>query len=506
MPVPPFIQSTACGLAVISLTLVLALPSPAVSKERSPTAIADAVQHKNFSLASQLINEGVDVNATQADGMSALHWASLHDDSAAVVKLISAGAKVSKATRFGITPLTIACQNGSQPIVELLLSQGADPNTKRDGDESALATASRTGNVGAVNALIKSGADIDSKDHRGQTPLMWAAAEGNTDVVNALLEHNVNQAEMLDSGFTALTFAIRQGHINVVKALLTEDVDITATMSTKGAAKGKANSGMSPLMLAIENAHFELALILLQAGADPNDDRTGFAPLHALSWVRKPEIGDNQRGNPPPRGSGNLSSLNFAAALVTHGADINLPKRNNGGGRLRISVKGATPFLCAASTADLPYMKALLALGADPTATTAKRQNALMMAAGIDEGPNADGPATADEHYAAVTYILDLNINDIDAVDHIGQNVMHAAAYKSLPEVVRLFDRKGANIELWNQENKQGRTPLAIARGFRPGNFKPDQDTEQAIIQIMREHAVEVPLSNQNIDQGWKDK
>ena len=306
MPVPPLLKSTVRSLAVIPLTLVLAFPSAAVSEERSPTAIADAVQKKNFSLAAQLIHEGVEVNATQADGMSALHWASLHDDSATVVNLISAGAKVSKATRFGITPLTIACQNGSQPIVELLLSQGADPNTKRDGDESALATASRTGKVGAVKALIQSGADIDSKDHRGQTPLMWAAAEGNTDVVNALLQHNANQAEMLDSGFTALTFAIRQGHINVVKALLTEDVDINATMSRKGAAKGKGNSRMSPLMLAVENGHFELALMLLQAGADPNDDRTGFAPLHALSWVRKPEIGDNQRGNPPPRGSGNL--------------------------------------------------------------------------------------------------------------------------------------------------------------------------------------------------------
>ena len=70
---------------------------------------------------------------------------------------------------------------------------------------------------------------------------------------------------------------------------------------------------------------------------------------------------------------------------------------------------------------------------------------------------------------------------------------MHAAAYKSLPTVIRLLDAKGANIEIWNCKNKQGRTPLDLARGNRPGNFKPDFETERAIIEVMRKHHVQIP-------------
>src|SRR5690606_12910453 len=144
-----------------------------------------------------------------------------------------------------------------------------------------------------------------------------------------------------------------------------------------------------------------------------------------------------ERGTPPPRGSGRLTSLDFVRQLVAHGADVNYAKKSSGGGRLRISAEGTTPFLCAAATADLDYMKLLLQLGADPRATNALKQNALMMAAGIDEGPDGDGPASAEEHHAAVVHVLSLGVNDLDATDVNGQTAMHAAAYKSLPTVVK---------------------------------------------------------------------
>jgi len=488
-------------LAFLSLLIAGVMVDRGYSQD---TDIADAIEQKKFAEAKQLIDTGGDVNAQQNDGMSALHWAVFYDRQATVKHLLSTGASVNVSNDYGIRPLTIACQNGSAAIVKLLLGNGADPNTRRDGDESAVSTASRTGSVGAVTALINAGASPNPRDHRGQTALMWAAAEGNSEVVKLLLNQNVDPTETLRSGFSALTFAIRNGHTVVAKLLLDAGMDVNQPMNVIGEKKNRSGSGMSPLMLAIENGHFELALMLLESGANPNDDRTGFAPLHALSWVRKPEIGDNQRGNPPPQGSGNLSSLNFAKQLVAHGADVNFPKRSNGGAHLRISVKGATPFLCAASTADVAYMQVLLALGADPSAITSKQQNALMMAAGIDEGANADGPATAEEHHAAVLYVLSLNVIDINALDANRQSIMHAAAYKSLPEVIRLFDQRGADIAIWNQPNRQGRTPLAIARGFRPGNFKPDFATVRAIEKVMRKHNVDIPLPTQGKPEAWK--
>ena len=52
------------------------------------------------------------------------------------------------------------------------------------------------------------------------------------------------------------------------------------------------------MLLAVQNGHFELAIALVDAGADPNDQRTGFTPLHTMSWVRKPDASDT--GDPAP--------------------------------------------------------------------------------------------------------------------------------------------------------------------------------------------------------------
>jgi ankyrin repeat protein len=66
-----------------------------------------------------------------------------------------------------------------------------------------------------------------------------------------------------------------------------------------------------------------------------------------------------------------------------------------------------------------------------------------------------------------------------------GETAMHAAAYKNLPKVVKYLASKGAKIDVWNKNDKFGWTPLAIAVGYRFGNFKPSPDTEAAIREVM---------------------
>ncbi len=75
--------------------------------------------------------------------------------------------------------------------------------------------------------------------------------------------------------------------------------------------------------------------------------------------------------------------------------------------------------------------------------------------------------------------------NDINAVDNNGETAMHGAAYKNLPKVVQFLAGKGAKIEVWNRNNKFEWTPLAIAVGYRFGNFKPSPDTEAALREVM---------------------
>ena len=73
--------------------------------------------------------------------------------------------------------------------------------------------------------------------------------------------------------------------------------------------------GSSALLVAVWNAHFELAAELLDAGADPNADLPGYTALHALSRVRKPGVGDN---DPAPEGSGAMTSLELVKKLAAN--------------------------------------------------------------------------------------------------------------------------------------------------------------------------------------------
>ena len=454
--------------------------------------LADAAENNDSAAIRSLLRQRVHVNAPQVDGMTAIHWVAYHDNLKTTELLVDAGANVQAANRYGVTPLSLACTNGNTAIVELLLVAGADPNTTLRGGETVLMTAARTGKLGPVRALLSRGAKVNAKERKGQTALMWAAADGHVAVVKELIKAGAEFRTPLKSGFTPLFFAVREGKADVVQVLLKSGVDVNGVMRPqKTSAKGP-RKGMSPLVLAAENGHFELAVALLKAGADPNDQRSGFTPLHTVTWVRKPNRGDGPDGDPAPMGSGNLSSLQFVRKLVAHGADVNAQLKRGKSGRGHLNRTGATPFLLAAKTADVPLMRLLVELGADPLLPNADRCTPLMAAAGVGTLAPGEEAGTEPEALAAVELTLKLGA-DVNAVDDNGETAMHGAAYKSLPKVVQLLAEKGARIEVWNRKNKYGWTPLLIAEGHRPGNFKPSAETIAALHQVMRAAGVTPP-------------
>jgi ankyrin repeat protein len=457
--------------------------------------LADAAEHKDSAAIRVLLKAEANVDAAQADGMTALHWATYHDDLGAVKLLITAGADVKVVNRYDVTPLALACTNGNRRIVELLLKAGADPNSTLPGGETALMTASRTGRLGPVESLLARGANANAREHKGQTALMWAAAEGHVEVVDALLKAGANLDATLGSGFTPLFFAVREGRTEVVLRLIKAGADVNETMRPKranGPTHGKATNS---LILAIENGHFELAVALLKAGAHPNGRPEGFTPLHAITWVRKPIRGD---GNPPPIGSGKLSSLDVVRQLMAHGANVNVRLENGESEQGRFTTTGSTPFLLAARASDVPLMRLLLKMGADPAVANADDCTPLLAAAGVGAlGDGDEAAGTEDEALEAVRALLELGA-DVNAVDDNGETVMHGAAYQSRSKLVELFAERGADIDAWNRNNEMGWTPLMIAQGHRPGNFRPAPDVIAAIERVMRAEGISPPQATRD--------
>jgi len=481
------------------------LSAAAVSAASLDTRLVDAARSKNAATVRTLLQQHLDVNSTAADGATALDWATHLDDVETAKLLIGAGANVALPNRYGMTPLMLASTNGNAAILELLLNAKADPNTMLPEGETALMTAARTGKVDAVKALLAHGAKVNEAEKwRGQTALMWAAAEGHVAAVETLIAAGADIHARSKAGFTPLIFAVREGKSGVVKALIKAGADVNETFkSPAGAGRGgiRATSGSFPgpangesvLLMATANAHYELAAMLLDMGANPNASEPGWTPLHNITWVRKLGQGNN---SPAPQGSGNMDSLQFVRYLKAKGAnlDARVTAARKRVGDSALNTLGATAFLLACRSADAELMQLLADLGADTKLPNADGSTPLMVAAGLGTRSPTEDAGTEPEAIEAVKLALKLG-NDINAVDKNGETAMHGAAYKQFPLVAQLLADNGADIKIWNQKNKDGWTPLRIAAGvFRTANFRFSDPTADAIRKIMTAGGVSTEL------------
>jgi ankyrin repeat protein len=473
------------GLAL----LVIGVAGVSVAAE-NPT-LADAAEQRNAALVRTLLAARADVNTTQVDGMTALHWAVYHDDAEMAGLLVRSGANANATNVYGVPPLSLASMNGNAALVRALLDAGADANASQPGGETVLMTAARAGGVDAVKALLARGANPNARERRDQTALMWAAAEGHAAVVQALIDGGADVRARLKSGFTPLFFAAREGHVEVTRTLLKAGANVNEALQHEELGPDvpvteAVVNGTSPLLMAVHNGHFELAIALVDAGADPNDRRTGFTALHAVTWVRRPDASDI--GDPPPIGSGRLTSLQFVRALVERRANVNArletgaPKAPYAATLLK--TEGSTPFLMAADRADVPLMRELIKLGADPFLPNADNTTPLMAAAGLGTANPLEEAGTEAEALEAVQVLLELGA-DVNGVDKNGDTAMHGAAYGNFPAIVQLLADRGADINTWKQQDTAGRTPLFIAEGYKAGRPQPSKPTIDVLRRLM---------------------
>jgi ankyrin repeat protein len=429
-------------------------------------SLPDAVQRQDSVATNALLAQHADVNATLADGSTALLWAAHWDDPALVDLLLRAGASPKTPNRYGISPLLEACMNGDTTVIEALLKAGADPDTAQREGETALMTASRTGNADAVKMLVDHGAHVNTKENwRGQTALMWAVAEKHPAVVQLLIARGADvnaRSRVFDytglmpkqgsvpmnyprGGFTALLFAARQDDLESARALVNAKADVNLSDP----------DGTTPLLEAIVNFHFDLAAFLLDHGADPNSrDHNGRSALYAA--VDMHSLDTSTRPNPTPPDQ--LNSFDIIKALLAHGANPNarltafIPPR----GPLDVADytmgAGATPFLRAAKSDDLEVMRLLLDKGADPLIATNAQVTALMAAAGVGWRDGKSHGAESDA-IKAIDLCLDHGA-DINAATDKGETALHGATMRGANTVISYLVSRGADV---NAKNEKGR-------------------------------------------------
>ncbi|HXP89158.1 MAG TPA: ankyrin repeat domain-containing protein [Bryobacteraceae bacterium] len=400
----------ACPTAAIAVLLAGASMLAAAD-----TALFDAAEAGDHATAMRLLSakganvNAANVNATGADGSTAIMHAAANDDLELVRALIKAGANVKLKNQFGTSALTEAAIIGSAPIIDALLKAGADPNFKTPDGETPLMAAARSGKVDAAKTLLDAGADINAKETwGGQTALMWAAAQSQAGMVKFLVskdaklnEHGkINQWErkiiaeprpkdLNKGGFTALHYAAREGCAACVQNLLAAGADPDSEDPDRE----------TPLLLALENMHFDTAAVLVtfkgpQGGADLDKwDLFGRSPVYMAADVSTlPTKGNGARAVIPSPDK--LTAIDVARMMLESGANPNIqlkrrpPYRDvpqDRGGDAMLA-QGATPLLRAARGGDDKFVALLLEYKALVDLPSKEGITPLMAAAGVDYG------------------------------------------------------------------------------------------------------------------------
>ena len=510
--------------------------------------IADAAMQQNEEAVLRLISQGFDVNASQADGATALQWAAYHRDADLVTLLLDAGADPSIANRNGSTPMWLAATQGDTETIRTLLKAGADANEALPLGRRPLMLAARSGVVEAVELLMAAGANPNASEiERGTTALMQAADQGHADVMTVLIEggadvaatslpimregrtaalgkagdpresvrrqvlailcdqetpdldtlsaltrggdggdsvteagqqsafsaRNVcgceqnsigicqNGRPTVDRGaekepdggeLTAMVYAARAGDIDSVQVLLDAGAEVNQL----------SRYGWSPLLAATQNRNYQMGRFLIENGADVNiANKGGWTNLYLATDNRNVEGGDYPTREP------DMDHLAYIRILLDAGADPNARLVESTETRTVftnqwLDENGATAFLRASQSGDVPLMKLLLEYGADPHINTELGVTPLAVAAGIGWVEGVTNEWSTAQTVEAVRLLLSLGIDPNFQAD-TGRTSLHGAAHKGATQVAEILVAAGGRLDIRDFGNTDNRGSAELA-------------------------------------------
>ena len=472
--------------------------------------LVDAVKSGDRMAALALLQQKINVNAPEADGTTALHWAVQRDDLDLVERLIKAGANVNAKNDYGSTPMSEAALNGNVAIIDRLLKAGADVESPNADGQTALMIVARTSNVDAAKLLLSRGANVNAVENfHEQTALMWAAAQTQPAMVKVLVDAgaDVNARSRVNNwerqvtaearaiarpsgGLTPLLYAARQGCAECVKILAEAGADLDL---------GDPDN-VSPLLMASLNGRWDTAKYLINKGANVNKwDWWGQSPLYAAV-----DLNTIPHGGRPDRPSlDETTSFDIIKLLLDKGANPNLqlkllpPFRSLGADRGvdQMLTIGTTPLLRAAKAMDAPVIELLLKHGANLNLPNIRGMVPIVAAAGVGSvDADTRGWFTTEDVQQRAIASLELLLKaggDVNTADpQRGSTLLHGAAFWGWNDVVKYLVQKGAKLDA---KDNRGFTPIDSALGKAGGNSRGGQridvhqDTADLLKQLIAE-------------------
>ncbi|KAJ8707390.1 hypothetical protein PYW08_010642 [Mythimna loreyi] len=398
------------------------------------TAFLRAARAGQIEKIISLLEQGVDINVSNANGLNAIHLASKDGHVEVVRELLDRGAAIDAATKKGNTALHIASLAGQEAVVKLLVQTAAQVNIQSQNGFTPLYMAAQENHDGVVKFLLANGANQSLATEDGFTPLAVAMQQGHEKVVAVLLEADTRGRVRLP----ALHIAAKKDDVKAANLLLENEHNPDVT----------SKSGFTPLHIAAHYGNESVARLLLAKGADVNcAAKHNICPLHvAAKW-----------------GKDNMVSL-----LCDNGANVEARTRD-----------GLTPLHCAARSGHERVVEALLDRGAPITSKSKNGLAPLHMAAQGDHAEAArvllSRRAPVDDvtvdyltalhvaahcgHAKVAKLLLDRNA-DANARALNGFTPLHIACKKNRIKVVELLLKYGASIQATTES---GLTPLHVA-------------------------------------------
>ena len=524
-------------VATLQVLLYAGANREATTRLGGYTALHLASQRGAGDAVRVLVEAGSNVNAVTSTGAGAIHFAAMAGRPDVIKVLLERGANVNAGDAYGgRTPLMFATAGNRVDAMKTLLRAGAD--LKAASAVVDYADRSRTDDMEQRrrDRLIAAAKEPQPQQERqpasgGQraaTPRDTAAARSARPAEPPDPDSPVRSARPAEppdpdsptepdstrsrgygprplryedwvgkqGGLTALHYAARDGQADAARLLLDAGADINQVTT---------GDHTSPLLIAVINGNYDLAMELLKRGADPkvaSDD--GAAPLFAAincewalrTWYPQPTAFQQQQ----------TTYLELMEALLKAGADPNARLETHiwyaayNAGRMGVDYSGATAFWRAAYAVDVAAMRLLVKYGADPNIPTIKPAEGrfpgaanrsrdsseadkgdpsglppvpvggpavhpLIAASGVGHGTSRVGQQhrhVPDGWLPAVKYLVDELKVDVNVRDHEGFNAVHNAAARGDNEMITYLVEKGADVMA---VSRRGQTTVDMANG-----------------------------------------